>query len=149
MEFWKKFLKERTVNVYIGLGIAVLSAIASLVYAFGFCANNPQFFNVVPVVLPLVGLVAYVALVMFKPTARYAAAAMWVCTLAAFMVYLATSYMHLADCFYGGVNSETIKLMDGGFVACLVIFLVTTVAGNVIMWRKMVRDDIQEVNENE
>lgn len=142
MKFWKNLLKERTSILFVGCAIAVLSVVAAMIYAFGFGANNPQYFNAAAVALPIVGFVAYVVLVLFKPTANYAAVVLWVCTFAAFLVYAVASYMHLAEVFYSGINPETLKLLDKGFVVCMAMYLVAAIAANVVMWLKVVRKEV-------
>ena len=140
MSFLKNLAKERTVNLYIGLAVALLTFIAGIVYASGFGAQRPEFYNSAALVFSIIGLVAYIALVLFRPTAKYAGIALWVCALVSLLVYVLAAYMHLAEVFYSGINAETLKLLDGGFVACLILYLVAAIAANVVMWLKMVKD---------
>ena len=141
MKFFVKLSKERTVNLYIGFGVAVFALITSIVYATGFGAQRPEFFNATAIVFSVLGLVAYVVLVLFKPTAKYAGVALWACTFVSLLVYLVAAYMHLAEVFYSGINEETLKLLDGGFVACIIMYLIAAIASNVVMWLKMVTVD--------
>ncbi len=138
MDFFRKLTKERTKNLYAGLIVALLGVVAAIVYAAGFGASRPEFYNALALWLPIAGLVAFVVLVAIKSTAPFAAIPLWACSLVAFVVYLMAAYMHLAETFYSGINAETLKLLDLRFVLCLVLYLVCAVASNVVMWKKMV-----------
>ena len=75
METIKIFFAKRTKAVYLGLAAAVLSLAATLVYAFGFGMKTPQFFNAWVIVLAVIGIAAYITLLLFEPTARFSGAA--------------------------------------------------------------------------
>ena len=142
MDFFKNLANERTVNLYVAFAVALLGVIAGIVYSAGFGAQRPEFYNVAALIFPLVGLVAYVGLALFKHTAPYACTALWVCAIMSLIVYVVAAYMHLAEVFYSGVNAETMKLLDGGFVACLVMYLLYAIAANVVMWIKIVPSSV-------
>ena len=142
MNVGEKWKRRRTANLYFGLATGALGVCAGLIYSLGFGAHRPEYFDAAAVVLPIVGLVLYLGLVSMDLTARFAGVALWGCVFGAFILYVKAAYMHLAEVFYSGINMDTLKLMDPGFMICTLLYLICAILANVVMWKKMDKDKI-------
>ena len=135
----KDYFKSKSYGYYVAIGAAVLSIITVIVYATGFGAEFPDYYNSTPVWLPVVGVIAFIGLSLSKYTAKYAPAVMGVFVFAAMLLYADAVYMYVTEVFYSGVNDETLEMLSSSFVASTVLYVLSAVACNVAIWLRQLK----------
>lgn len=135
----KDFFKSKSYGYYFALGAAALCLVTVILYATGFGAEFPDYYDSTPVWLPVVGVIAFLGLSVSRYTAKYAPAVMGVFVFAAMLLYADAVYMYLTEVFYSGVNDETLEMLSPKFVACTVMYVLSAVACNVAIWLRQLR----------
>ena len=118
----QRYFSEKSVGYYLALAAAVLSVAGAAVYGGSFSSDEERF-SLAAFILPLAGSVAFLGLSAFRVTAPFSSAALAACVYGAFLLFVSRQIIYLSDVFYGGVTLSAIASLDGGFVACVLLFL--------------------------
>ncbi len=144
-EFFKKtgdWFKTRWLGFFFLIPVVILSFITPFVYIGGFKAT--PYYSALACALPFI-VTALFALAFFKPTARYAPAAMFVMTALALVAFIQASYMHLADAFYSGITSNVFAQAGAPFSFVTVAFALNLILCAAACFMKQYRAKETEV----
>ena len=124
-EFFKEFLKTRTVGYYIMIVTAILALVENIIYVVYYHGIDLlRYYSQTAFILPFFAIVACVALSMFKVTHKWAPLALFGIELSAFVLFIDSTYMYLSSAFYGGVSVDVILQLNPGFLICVVFYVV-------------------------
>lgn len=140
------FLKTRTVGFWLTCAAALLVFVQAFVYLDEF-SNDVEKMSWAAFALSLCGVAAFAGLSVSRHTAPYAPAALAVCAFVAFLQFVSGQIIYLSDVFYGGVTASAIASLNGAFVACAVLLILSTglaVAGIFTRQRKKEIDNEKE-----
>ena len=130
----------KTTGFYFFVVSVVMLIAAMILYKTQFVGTLADYHNPMVYVPGIVGIVASLALLAFKPTARYAGLVLWACSLVTFLMFVLAIYMYFTGVFYSGISSEAFKLIDKGVLSSTILFLLSLILGNVAMWLKQVKE---------
>ncbi len=119
------FIKTRTVGFWLGCGAALIVFVQAFLYLAEF-GNDVEKMSWAAFALSLCGAVLFAGLSVSRYTAPYASAALAVCCFVAFLQFISGQIIYLSDVFYGGVTASAIASLNGTFVACVVLLVVST-----------------------
>lgn len=131
-------LKARGVGFYLLLFVVLLSLAVPFVYMRGFL--NTEYIGVWAIILPFFTVAVFV-MVFFKKTARYAPFVMFGIVLAAFLVFVKTSYMHLSTAFFGGVTGNVFVKAGFSFSFCTIAYVTNILVCITAMFVKQYRGE--------
>ncbi len=129
---FKTFLKDRKIPFFIGLGTAILSALAGILYISCLGGLDHKYINALVVVLPILGCVAYLLAAFFKCT-RAGAIAMTALDFAALIVFAITIYEYPLEQVMVISNVMDIPYM-GSIIFVAIIFVLSIVISNVVSY---------------
>ena len=126
--------KEQKPGYYIlSLVSLVLSFLSGFVY-LGFYHADTKYFDVVSVILPIVGSVLFVVLTLFKLTKDYAPVVLFGCNLVSIGFFIHAVYLYFSEVFYSGFSFAKLGDISVGFYMSFLFFLVSTVLSNVLFY---------------
>lgn len=133
---WLNFKFFKKIGFYISLISAGCLVAANMSYRNGFTGNLLEYNinNVMPVTI--IGICAFVALLLFKPTANHAPLALWGGAFASFLVYIQNIYMYFTGIFYNGVSAEAFALIDPVVLTSTLLFVIAFVTANIAIYCK-------------
>lgn len=133
---WLNFKFFKKVGFYFSL-VSVVSLIAAAVsYTNGFTGNLLEYNGGNVMTVALVGIAAFVVLLLFKPTANYAPLVLWIGSFASLLAYIGNIYMYFTGIFYNGVSAEAFALIDPVVLTSTILFAVSFVTANISMYMK-------------
>lgn len=145
MDKIKKYLNVscyKSVGFYFSAVTAVLAVAAAIVYGVGFEKETlSEFYSSLTVILPVLGVVAFILLEVFTKTAPLAPVALWGFVFAGLLTYISTVYMYLPGIFYNGLTAEAFSLLDPAFTFSTVLLVLACVLGNVALWLKQTKPE--------
>lgn len=133
---WLNFKFFKKIGFYISLISAGCLVAANMSYRNGFTGNLLEYNinNVMPVTI--IGICAFAALLLFKPTANHAPLALWGGAFASFLVYIQNIYMYFTGIFYNGVSAEAFALIDPVVLTSTLLFVIAFVTANIAIYCK-------------
>lgn len=140
MDFLKNFIKSRNIAFYIACFVGVLSFVTGIV---ALAALSFAGATALPLVLALIGLIAFLALSLVGYE-RLGAACMGAFTFGAFLVTLMEVYEHFLDVVQnqamGGFDLGAVEGLPA-LIVCVILFVVCAVAANVLAWVRLRKKD--------
>ncbi len=140
------FVKTRTVGYWLSCCAALIVFVQAFVYLTEF-GNDVEKMSWAAFALSLCGAVLFAGLSVSRYTAPYAPVALAACSFVAFLQFISRQIIYLSDVFYGGVTASAIASLNGTFVACVVLLIVSTglaVAGIFMKQSKKETDNEKE-----
>lgn len=133
-----KFFARKGVGFYLSCAAALCALVQVIVYVVTFhLADNGNLVVHAEVYLPSVfGVLAFVALSLFRPTEKYASAALFVLEFIAFLLFIVNGYMYLTDVFYAGFSFAAFRLINGGYLFSVIAYILALVLSGVGIFRK-------------
>lgn len=121
---------------YISLVSAVCLIAATVCYITGFTGNLLEYnlSNVIPAAIA--GIVVFVLMLLFRPTANYAPIALWVGAFATLLLYVQNIYMYFTGIFYNGVSAEAFALIDPVVFQSTILYAAAFLTANIAMYLK-------------
>ena len=135
-KFIKRFIETRNVAYYVALGVALLSAVIGIVSGASLAFAGE---TALTVVLPLLGLVAFVALSALGQE-KTGAAASGLLTFGALIALVCGVYGHFLTAIQNqSMGGFDLGAIDGFFtlIVCAVLLVVCAVAANVLAWLRL------------
>ena len=144
--FFKEFLKTRTVGYYIMIAAAVLALVENIIYVSYYqSVNLLRYYSQTAFILPFIAVVACVALSMFKITHKLAPVVLYGIELYAFVLFMDSTYMYLSSAFYGGISASVIFQLSPGFLLSVALYVIILVLSMMAVFMKGRKDlDAQE-----
>lgn len=139
-----KFFKK--IGFYFSLISIVTLIMATISYINGFTDNLLEYNDSNVMVAVIVGICAFVALLLFKPTANYAPIVLFGGAFASFLLYIKNIYMYFTGIFYNGISAEAFALIDPIVFKCTIMYVVACVIANIAMYMK---HSVEEDKKNE
>ncbi len=137
MEKIKDFFKSKSAGFFVSLTGAALLFVAVIIYSVTFSLSEHinLNFEVSVLLVSLLGVAAFGVMSAFKVTERYAAAALFLCTLTAFMLFNQSSYVYLSAVFFEVTSVEqffkAFEIMEFGYAFTVVAYLAVWVLSSV------------------
>lgn len=119
---------------YVSMASVIMLLVAALVYTCGFTDVLLEYNKSNVLVISIIGIVFFIALLLFKPTSNYAPLVLWIFSFISFLLYVTNVYMYFTGVFYNGVSLEAFKLIDGTVILSSVLFLLSFITANVAMY---------------
>lgn len=129
-----KFFKK--VGFYFSLVSIISLVAATLSYTNGFTGNLLEYNNNNVMTVALVGIAAFVLLLIFKPTADYAPLVLWIGAFASLLIYVSNIYMYFTGIFYNGISAEAFGLIDPVVLVSTLLFVISFVTANIAIYKK-------------
>ncbi len=125
----------KTIGFYLAIATILLALVANIVY-LSFDGTLLEYKNALATIPTFVGIVAYLGLLLFKKTDRYAALPLWACVFTSFMMFIAYVYMYFSAVFYNGISAEALQLIDSKIIVTIVFYVLASITGNVAIYCK-------------
>lgn len=129
---FKTFFKERKIPFFIGLGAAILSALTGILYISCLGGLDHKYINVLVIVLPILGCIAYLLGAFFK-YAKAGAIAMTALDFASLIVFAITIYEYPLEQVMVISNIMDIPYM-GSIIFIAILFVLSIVISNVVSY---------------
>ena len=137
----KEFFKTKTVGFYLVLVAVVLALAQAIVYVTSYTGSSLELYFVpAAFALPFVGIVLCVGMLFFNRTREWAALVLFALELGSFLLFAKGTYLYLTEVFYAGVNAEAFKMLNKGFTASVVLYLVVIILSIAAMFMRMSKD---------
>lgn len=143
LEKLKNYFRTRSAAFYAAASTAFVSIVLSIVYAC--CYGNTEYMSWAAFALTLVAGLAFFVLAIFRQTEAFAALAVGLLDLIAFLLFIRAVYWYFSTVFYGGFKASLLGDVDPAFYACTVMYLITIVVSNVCVYLGS-RKKAKEVN---
>lgn len=133
---WFNFKFFKKVGFYFSLVSVISLVAATLKYTNGFTGNLLEYNGENVMTVAMVGIVAFVLLLFFKPTSNYAPLVLWIGSFASLLMYVSNIYMYFTGIFYNGISAEAFGLIDPVVLTSTLLFAVSFVTANIAMYMK-------------
>lgn len=138
----KEFLKTRTVGFYLVFVATVLSFVQAIVYVATYTGSSLEIYYVpAAFALPFVGIALCVGMLCFARTREWAPLVLFALELGSFLLFAKGTYLYLTEVFYAGVNAEAFKMLNKGFTASVVLYLLVIILSIVALFLRMSKSD--------
>lgn len=127
----------KKVGFYFSLASIITLVAGVLSYTNGFTGNLLEYNNGEAVMTTaLIGIGAFVVLLLLKLTSSYAPIALWVGSFASLLAYVNNIYMYFTGVFYNGVSLEAFALIDPVVITSTLLFAASFILANIAMYTK-------------
>lgn len=133
---WMNFKFFKKVGFYFSLVSVICLIAAAVSYTNGFTGTLLEYNGGNVMTVALVGIAAFVLLLVFKPTTNYAPLVLWVGSFASLLAYINNIYMYFTGIFYNGISAEAFALIDPVILTSTVLFVISFVTANIAMYMK-------------
>lgn len=125
--------KELSVSYMIFAALSsVLAIVAAIVFQVSY--HGTQYYELLAVILPLIGVAAFLLLNFVRPVRPFAGIVLWLFLFVSFLVYVHAVYMYLSEVFYSGITAEAISSISPAFIGTMVLYLGAAIVANVTAW---------------
>lgn len=143
---WFNFKFFKKVGFYFSLVSVISLVAAALSYINGFTGNLLEYNGENVMTFAVVGIVAFVLMLVFKPTANYAPLVLWIGSFVSLLAYVSNIYMYFTGIFYNGVSAEAFGLIDPVVLISTLLFVISFITANIAMYMKHSAEE-DETNE--
>lgn len=133
---WMNFKFFKKVGFYFSLVSVICLIAAAASYTNGFTGTLLEYNGGNVMTVALVGIAAFVLLLVFKPTTNYAPLVLWGGSFASLLAYINNIYMYFTGIFYNGISAEAFALIDSVVLTSTVLFVISFVTANIAMYMK-------------
>lgn len=133
---WFNFKFFKKVGFYFSLASVVSLIAAAVSYTNGFTGTLLEYNSGNVMTVAMSGIIAFVLLLILKPTADYAPLVLWIGSFASLLAYISNIYMYFTGVFYNGLSAEAFGLIDPVVLTSTVLFLISFVTANIAMYMK-------------
>ena len=133
---WLNFTFFKKVGFYFSLASVVSLIAAAVSYTNGFTDTLLEYNSGNVMTVAVTGIIAFVLLLILKPTANYAPLVLWIGSFASLLAYISNIYMYFTGVFYNGLSAEAFALIDPVVLTSTVLFLISLVTANIAMYMK-------------
>lgn len=136
---FKEFFKTRTKapGFYVTIATIFLSFIMMIIYIAAFTHESKvQYYSTEVIVFYALAIIFGIVLCLFRPTSRFAPAAVLIFNFAAFLNFAKYGYMYFTELFYAGINMQSVLQMNFGFMWTIILSIIAFIAGIVAIFLK-------------
>lgn len=124
MKSVKEFFKSRSFGFYFTAGALLLALIQLIIYAAAFSTVDfVKYRHWTVIFCSVLAICAGVGLSCFKWTEHFAPLAVFVLTLASFLMFVKYGYMYFSELFFAGVSAEAVSQMYYGYMGSIVLYI--------------------------
>ncbi len=126
----------KKVGFYFSLASVVSLIAAAISYTNGFTGTLLEYYRGNVMTAAMTGIIAFVLLLILKPTADYAPLVLWIGSFVSLLAYINNIYMYFTGVFYNGLSAEAFALIDPVVFTTTILFLISFVTANIAMYMK-------------